>query len=832
MYPNLSANVLEDLQINEIDVQKDNYLFDVSTRYYACPGNDQRTLTITCVPIGNSSKFGLRQPRVKVGAGQRASCLLFSPYSPSTLFIGTQNGAAYIFDLPEKQLNRDLSKPAATKDFKDEIKCAAYHPLVRDLIIIGFRSGKLQVFDKKLGEPLAVLEHGRPLNAVAWSDDGKLVFALYVDMVLKVWDVRKKESLCEVKVSAARGLGFLQSLPNRRVLVSFSASGKQELRIYDEKAASLASRQVGVNGTPLSVTLHFSGLIIANASRETKLYLIDSQTLQDVCVYTHSVGIDNASFDHIKPDPDGNVVVRCSLLNITNCISRVNFTVPKTPIEFPPYPIYETSVDANAWAEGNDGELKTVQLVPTAKPQETVVEEKKAQGPQTFYKYLKCNPDPPSQYYIDLPVGQAPNPEFNEIVCNGKEFAFIGASKTPQIYFLPLGKPGRFPAKCVAQITDPHGSGIGTMSYSPFDDRLFVSGGDDCKCKLWKLPNEWVNPLHDPIITLNHNRKVTIAKFSECTNHLLLTATPQPELYMWDLNNEKQIRNFSSLCKEPIQDVCMNEFSSQVFVIERNGRLFSFDPRTNSPQVQETIAHPNGGRHRRLLNIPDFGYLASFGSSSRGERQLSIWDVKNLEKPLKSVEFDTSTGSLLPLYEEGAGLIYLGGKGDGHIRYVELAHDERIIASQGAYETSEPERGLTLLPRKMCDIMGCECSRMLKLATESMHMLHWRILRTHNEFFQDAIYPPVRNTSKPLFEIVDWENGAQEVYPMVDFQPANTKKFSEVAHLFNKQVKRKTLQEIQEENKTTGPMTMEDIIAAAPEISTSDDDESSSSENW
>lgn len=831
MYPNLSANLLTDQQINEIDVQKDNYLFDVSSRYYACPGNDQKNLTITCVPTGNTVKFGLRQPRVKA-PGQRASCILFSPYAPSTLFIGTTNGVASIFDLPEKQLNRDLSKPVATKDFKDEIKCAAYHPLVSDLIIIGFRSGKLQVYDKKLDEPLLVLEHGRPLNAVAWSDDGKLVFALYVDMVLKVWDARKKESLCEVKVSAARGLGFLQALPNRRVLVSFSASGKQELRIYDDKAASLASRQVGVNGTPLSVTYHFSGVIVANASRETKLYIIDSNTLQDVCVYTHTVGIDNATFDHMKPDPDGNVLLRCSLLNITNCISRVSFTLPKTPIEFPPYPVYESSLDAKSWLEGTDGQLKTIDLLPTAKPQETVVvEEKKPAAPQTFYKYLKCSPDPPSQYYIDLPVGQAPNPEFNELACNGKEFAFIGASKTPQIYFLPLNKPGRFPSKCVSQITDPHGSGISTMSYSPFNDRLFVSGGDDCKCKIWKLPDEWVEAIHDPALSLNHNRKVTIAKFSECTNNLLLTATPQPEIYMWDINNEKQIRNFSSLCKESVQDVVLNEFSSQVYAIQRDGTLIAFDPRAEKPEIQSTIAHKNGGRHRRLLNIPDFGYLASFGSSNRGERQLCIWDVKNLEKPLKSVEFDMSSGSLLPMYEEGAGIIYLGGKGDGHIRFVELCHDDRIVASQGAYETSEPERGLFLLPRKMCDIMGCECSRMLKLATESMHTLHWRVLRSHNEFFQDSIYPPVRNTSKPLFEIVDWQNGAADIFPMIDFQPPNTKKYSEVAHQFNKQVRRKTFEEIQEENKKNAPITMDDIVAAAPEIS-SDDESSSDNDAW
>lgn len=829
MFPGLSGTVIADKQINEVDSFKENTSFEASSRYYALQGSDMKSNAITCVPVGAQAKFGLRQPRVKA-PGHSSSVILFSPYSPSTLFVATSDGQLSIFDLPETKLNRDLSNPAVKKELKEEIKCAAYHPLVKDLIVLGLRSGKCQVYDKTLSEPLAIYEHTRPLNSVAWSDDGKLLFALYADMLLKVFDARTKECKCETKVAANRGLGYLCTLPGRRVLVSFTSSGKQELRIYDENATSLATRQVGVNGTPLSVKLHWTGLIIACANRDTKLYVIDSNTLQDVCVYVHSINIIDAVCDYVKPDPDGNVLMQCSILNTTNCISRVNFTLSTTPIKFPPFPIYETDVDAKAWLGGNDGTLKTEELVPTAKPVEVVQEVKKELGPQTFYKYLKCDSDPPSQYVIDMPVGQAPNPEFNEIVCNGKEFAFIGNSKTPQIFFLPLGRPGKFPQKVVSQITSPHGSGINTMSYSPHNDRIFVSGGEDCKVKLWNLPNEWVEPLHTPVTSFNHTRKVTIAKFSENTNHLLMTATAHPELYLWDLNNEKQIRNFSSLFQNPIQDAVMNEFSSQIYSIQRDGKLMVFDPRVDNPEVQSTIAHPTGGRHRRLLNIPDFGYIASFGSNTHGERELCLWDKKDISKPIKSVEFDRSSGSMIPMYEEGAGLIYLGGKGDGHVVFVELCHDDRIIASRGAYETSEPERGLCLLPRKVCDVMNCECSRMLKLCTESLRALHWRVLRSHNEFFQDMIYPPVRDFSKPLGEIIDWENQVVESYPLYDFQPPNTKKYSEVMHQFHKNAPRKSLQQMQEEDDNR-PMTIEDIVALAPEIS-SDDESDEDSGAW
>ena len=68
----------------------------------------------------------------------------------------------------------------------------AFHPHAKTLLAAGLRSGHVIVLDENLKEPLVDLEHGRPVNSICWSSDGKLIFALYVDMLLKVWDVRAK----------------------------------------------------------------------------------------------------------------------------------------------------------------------------------------------------------------------------------------------------------------------------------------------------------------------------------------------------------------------------------------------------------------------------------------------------------------------------------------------------------------------------------------------------------------------------------------------------------------------------------------------------------------
>jgi WD40 repeat protein len=701
------------------------------------------------------------------------------------------------------------------------------------LVAIGLRNGRVQIFDKTLANPLRELVHQRPVNSVAWSSDGQLVFVLYVDLVLKIFDARAQSELAEVKVAQTRGVGFVAALPGRRAVVSFSAGGKQELRAYDASGAEVATRQAGVSGTPLALAVHFTGLIVAVALRESKLYVLDPNTLADVVVYNAPTPIAAAAPEPAKPDPDGALVLTASLANANNSITRVEFRVPSAPALFEqPFPTFAATIDANAWAGGDNSAPPTEALVPSAKPAEVVVADTAAAaGPQTFYKYLQAVAEPPRNFWIDLPVGQAPNPEFNELATNGTEFAFVGAGSTPGIIVLPLDKPVRYPSNWQRIIVDPHGTGIGVLQFSPHNPRLLVSGGDDARVKLWTLPvgDSWTAPIRDPDATLNHTRRIGIAKFSQSTRNLLLTATAAPEVVLWDLNTQSRIRAFDKIFGSPIQDADQNEFSSVVYAIVRDGNLIAFDPRAQDPVVTNVLAHKNGGRHRRVLNIPDFNYVVTFGSSDRGERQVSIWDRKNITKPLKSLELDTATGSMLPLYEEGSGLVYLGGKGDGHVRYLELARDERVVASSGVFETSAPERGLALIPRTQLDIMGVEVSRMLKLQTESLHIVHWKCPRTHTEYFQDLIFPPLRDTRNPLFEVVDWARGANDVYPVIDLQPPRTKKASEAVPKFVHTVDKSKFHAAEERAR---PLTIEEIVGMAPKLSSSDEGPKKDSDDW
>ena len=59
-------------------------------------------------------------------------------------------------------------------------------------------------------------------------------------------------------------------------------------------------------------------------------------------------------------------------------------------------------------------------------------------------------------------------------------------------------------------------------------------------------------------------------------------------------------------------------------------------------------------------------------------RQLILRDTRDLGTPLHSMELDVSAGILVPLYDPDTKMVFLTGKGDRYIQFVEVIHDPMI----------------------------------------------------------------------------------------------------------------------------------------------------------
>lgn len=72
-------------------------------------------------------------------------------------------------------------------------------------------------------------------------------------------------------------------------------------------------------------------------------------------------------------------------------------------------------------------------------------------------------------------------------------------------------------------------------------------------------------------------------------------------------------------------------------------------------------------------------FCGMLGFDAARLRQIIIRDLRNFKTPEKTLELDCSTGILMPLYDPDTKMLFLAGKGDSTISYMEFTDKEPYL---------------------------------------------------------------------------------------------------------------------------------------------------------
>ena len=194
-----------------------------------------------------------------------------------------------------------------------------------------------------------------------------------------------------------------------------------------------------------------------------------------------------------------------------------------------------------------------------------------------------------------------------------------------------------------------------------------------------------------------------------------------------------------------------------------------FDPRTSGAPVQETRSH-EGMKDSKVVWVGEHRVLTTGFGGDRC-RELILRDVRNISAPQKSLSLDVSSGILVPLYDRDTQMVFLAGKGDRYIQFVEVADKEPWFV-EGLRHTGEQIKGSCLVPKRALDVMSGEVNRVLQLANSSIIPISWQVPRkTYREFHGD-IYPDTPGTRASMGP-ADWEAGANIAPRKISLNPAS-----------------------------------------------------------
>jgi coronin-1B/1C/6 len=322
---------------------------------------------------------------------------------------------------------------------------------------------------------------------------------------------------------------------------------------------------------------------------------------------------------------------------------------------------------------------------------------------------------------------------------------------------VPLASAGKL--KDIPLFTG-HKAAVLDVDFSPFNDYLVASASEDATAKIWSIPEGGLESSRDdPVQVLSgHQRKVGSVDFNPVAENVIATTSTDLTVRIWDIKTGQEKISLDGH-SETIQSLGWSWEGKLIATTCKDKKLRIYDARTKKV-TDEVMAH-NGSKSSRGIFLGESGKLFTTGFSKTSDRQYAVWDNKKLSEPLKTENLDTSSGVLMPFYDNDTNVLYLAGKGDGNIRYFEIVDEAPSIFYLTEYKSNTPQRGLGMLPKRAVDVSNNEIARAYKVHNTMVEPISFVVPR-RGDAFQPDIYPDSRgvegcNTSDAWFAGKDVE---------------------------------------------------------------------------
>ncbi|KAF7968728.1 hypothetical protein HWV62_29600 [Athelia sp. TMB] len=324
--------------------------------------------------------------------------------------------------------------------------------------------------------------------------------------------------------------------------------------------------------------------------------------------------------------------------------------------------------------------------------------------------------------------------------------------------FAPV--PNEIPYKLpdIIPLARSHTAPVLDTDWSPHNDSVVASGGEDGKVMIWKVEAStfegwgqegWVPTDFDPVARIDASpRKIGQVLFHPSASNVLASASGEHTVKLWDLANTDAPKAVLSGHNDAIQSLAFNPAGTLLVTTCRDRKLRMFDPRAGGEAVRITDGH-GGIKGARVAWMGDLDRFVTTGFSKMSDRQVSIWETGSLAN-VKTITLDQSAGVVMPFWSDN-NILFL----DGNIRYYEYENDSLFALSE--HKSADPQRGMCFLPRRNLSVSDCEIARAYKVAGSSVDAIAFIVPRKADNF-QSDIFPPA-HSSEPACDAAAFFSG-------------------------------------------------------------------------
>ncbi len=299
-----------------------------------------------------------------------------------------------------------------------------------------------------------------------------------------------------------------------------------------------------------------------------------------------------------------------------------------------------------------------------------------------------------------------------------------------------------------------HKAPVTEVRFSPFRTNLLATGSDDSTVRLWEIPQDGVQEDQNEIQKFTgHSKKVGIVNFHPTVAEMVCSSSFDNTIAVWNICNAET--HFTKQFNDTIFSCDWNHNGSMIGVTTREKQVHVVDPRGEHNVVS---CHGHESAKPQRMGFIDQNYLYTCGFNKSNFRELKLYDLRNFNQCIQTQTVDSQTANMMTFYDSDMGMIYVGGKGEGNIKFYEYSEGAIKFASE--YRGTTQQKYLGAFPKRTMNYNKCEITRFAKLTSNTIEYLSFYVPK-RNQGYDSSIYPECI-VGEPCLTWDEWVGGANK----------------------------------------------------------------------
>ena len=376
---------------------------------------------------------------------------------------------------------------------------------------------------------------------------------------------------------------------------------------------------------------------------------------------------------------------------------------------------------------------------------------------------LSLSVAPREEQYEQLKVSNAAN-ETNMVAASANFLSYIEGSGSA-VAVLPLSSVGKNHIPVLAPtyqqpLIRQHVKQVRDIAFNPFNGSQLFTASLDCALKVWDVPKEGyiVDPT-EAQATISSDIALNEIACHPYVNGLL-GCRGIKEVALFDLETSTKVRTLQGF-GDDLQSICWSYFGNYMVTTSKDKQIHLVDIRGESVTAS-CEAHGNH-RYSKCLWLGNSNNFLSCGNSVSHDREVAIWDSRQLEEPIHKIRVDSSPGPMIPFFDSDLNLLTLLGKGSKSFRiyeYDSASSGDTFLHPIGNFPLMiENVKGAAFLPKQNCNAMSCEVNRLLCLSENMIQPVSFSVPRREKLKFHADLYPDTTDGAPATLGVSEWLHG-------------------------------------------------------------------------